>query len=116
MNAQEQLLENLSSNMNFKSFQHYIHEIMIHRGFNNQTPQEKMMLLIEEIGELAKALRKNNTNLAIDYKRIDNYDSAENEIADTLIVLFSLCDLLGIDIEKCILSKESINVTRTWKK
>ena len=49
-----------------------------------------MLLLIEEVGELAKSIRKNNSKLSIDYNRIDNFDSVENEIADVFIVLLSV--------------------------
>lgn len=57
------------------------------RGFSTQTAQDKVLLLTEELGE----------------------------IADVFIVLISLCNLLGIDLHKAVLAKESKNVNREWK-
>lgn len=112
---QEILLDELAKDFTFENFQEYIHNIMNIRGFNNQNPQDKLMLLIEEIGELAKAIRKTNRKLGIDYERVNNYDTIESEVADTIIVLFSMCDLLNLNVKQCILNKERLNVKRTWK-
>lgn len=38
-----------------------------------------MLLLTEEIGELAKAVRKSATSMAIDYEKIQNYDTVDVE-------------------------------------
>lgn len=89
---------------------------MLLRGFNNQTPQDKMLLLIEEVGELAKSIRKNNSKLSIDYNRIDNFDSVENEIADVFIVLLSICNTMDISIFESFVGKEEKNIERVWEK
>lgn len=78
--------------------QKYINDVLELRGFNCQSAQDKMLLLTEEIGELAKAIRKTHTSMAIDYDKIQNYDTVESEVADVFIVLLSLCNILKIDI------------------
>ena len=46
-----------------------------------------MLLLLEKVGELAKAIRKNATNMSIDNSKINHYDTIESEVADVFIVL-----------------------------
>ena len=38
--------------------QSYIKEVMQIRGFNKEKSSDKILLLVEEVGELAKAIRK----------------------------------------------------------
>jgi hypothetical protein len=40
-----------------------------------------MLLLTEEIGELAKAVRKSATSMAIDYEKIQNYDTVDVSVS-----------------------------------
>ncbi len=114
MRKQTLLLEELCKTSDLEKIQVYINKIMSIRGFNSQSPQDKMLLLVEEVGELAKALRKVEAGLPIDYNRICNYDTVESEIADIFIVLLSLCDVLGIDLFNAFIEKERENGTRKW--
>lgn len=75
-----------------------------------------MLLLLEEVGELAKSIRKNATNMSIDKNKINHYDSIESEVADVFIVLNSVCNKLDIDLYKALKDKEQENIMRTWKK
>lgn len=54
--------------------------------------------------------------MAIDYERIQNYDTVESEVADVFIVLLSLCNLLNIDVYEAFLAKEKENTERAWNK
>jgi NTP pyrophosphatase (non-canonical NTP hydrolase) len=78
------------------------------------TLKDKMILLMEEVGELAKALRKEDYSLTIDRTRIDNYETIESEIADVGIVLVSLCNVLNINFFEAIIAKEEKNIDREW--
>ncbi|HCC07643.1 MAG TPA: hypothetical protein DEP72_05730 [Clostridiales bacterium] len=71
--------------------------------------------ILEEVGELAKAIRKGLPNASVDEKKIKNYDTIESEVADVLIVLLSVCNSLNIDIYSALIEKEKENVTRVWK-
>lgn len=73
-----------------------------------------MLLLTEEVGELAKAIRKDATDLKIDSNKIGNYDSIESKIADVFIVLNSICTALDINLFDAIYNKERINEDRKW--
>ena len=114
--TQIELYEEIKNNTNINDIQKYINMVLELRGFNNQTPQDKILLLIEEVGELAKAVRKNNSQLQIDYNRIDNFDSVENEIADVFIVLLSICNIMNINIFESFINKERKNLERKWEK
>ena len=65
-----------------------------------------MLLLLEKVGELAKAIRKNATNMSIDNSKINHYDTIESEVADVFIVLSSICNKLTIDLYKSLKDKE----------
>lgn len=96
--------------------QNYINNVLEIRGFNNQSIELKLMLLMEEVGELAKSIRKDSTRLPIDRCKINNYSSIEEEIANVLIVLFSIANKLQIDLYDAFLKKEKENIKRKWKK
>ncbi len=114
-NEQISLWENLIDSNSLREVQSYIREVIKIRGFSNESADKKMLLLIEEVGELAKAIRKDKTNMAIDKNKINNYDTVESEIADVFIVLVSLCNVLDIDLFEALKDKEKENVYRNWK-
>ena len=111
---QQELLKKLSNESSINEIQSYIKEVMQIRGFNKEKPSDKILLLVEEVGELAKAIRKNESNLGIDKTKEYNYSSIEREIADVFIVLLSICDILNIDLFKAFLDKEEENIKRIW--
>ena len=111
---QQELLKKLSNESSINEIQSYIKEVMQIRGFNKEKPSDKILLLVEEVGELAKAIRKNESNLGIDKTKEYNYSSIESEIVDVFIVLLSICDILNIDLFKAFLDKEEENIKRIW--
>ena len=111
---QQELLKKLSNQSSINEIQSYIKEVMQIRGFNKEKSSDKILLLVEEVGELAKAIRKNENNLGIDKTKEYNYSSVESEIADVFIVLLSICDILNIDLLKVFLNKEEENIKRIW--
>ena len=86
------------------------------RGFEKQEIEKTMLLLLEETGELAKAIRKDYTDMRIDYKKLNHYTNIENEIADVFIVLTCICNKLNINLFDAVYKKETENVTRNWDK
>lgn len=115
METQKELFENLSPTFTLPEIQNYINKVLTLRGFSNQTAQDKLLLLIEEVGELAKSIRKSSAGASVDCERLKNYDSVESKIADVLIVLVSIANKLNIDIFQCLKEKEKTNITRIWK-
>lgn len=115
MNKQKELLNLLNEEKNIDQIQEYIKKVIEIRGFANQRVQDKMLLLLEETGELAKAIRKTLPEASIDYNKIENYTSIEEEIADVFIVLVSICNRLDINLYKAFENKEKKNIERKWK-
>ena len=113
-NIQQELLKKLSDESSINEIQSYIKKVMEVRGFNKEKSSDKILLLVEEVGELAKAIRKNEKKLGIDKTKEYNYSSIESEIADVFIVLLSICDILNIDLLKVFLDKEEENIKRIW--
>lgn len=115
-NKQQALWKNLKETDSLREVQQYIKSVNTVRGFEDQPIEERMLLLTEEIGELAKSIRKNATNMSIDVNKQYNYDSIESEVSDCLYVLASVCNKLDIDMFKCLKEKEKENIYRVWKK
>lgn len=59
---------------------------------------------------------RRNTSMAIDYEKIQNYNTVESEVADVFIVLLSLCNVLRIDVYETFIAKEKENTERAWNK
>lgn len=95
--------------------QKYIHKGVVQRGFDKETPRDIMLLMVEEVGELAKAVRK-YSGLKIDQDKKEKYTKIENELADVLIYLLDLSNSCGIDTFKAFQEKEQENSKRIWNK
>ena len=75
--------------------------------------QTCLLLLCEEVGELAKAARK-SAGIRTDTAKPDDAHT-DDEAADVLWVLASACNTLGIDLEHAFRAKSEKNKSRTWK-
>lgn len=94
-----------------KRIQAYIWQMNIDRGFNLEDPAKKMLMLTEEVGEVAKAVRK-ISGLKFDTSTSTS-DLAE-EIADVFIVLLGLASITEIDVAEAVKLKEEKNSKRNW--
>ncbi len=115
-NKQKSLLKLLSKKDSLSDVQNYVKQVNELRGFQNQALQDTMLLLTEEIGELAKAIRKDYTDMKVDVNKLSNYGSIESEIADVFYVLSCVCNKLDINILDALKKKEAENVNRVWNK
>ena len=112
--SQIELWKNLNANNTFTQVQEYVRKVIELRGFSEQNIEKTMLLLTEEVGELAKAIRKDKTTMAIDKSKIKNYDTIQSEVADVFIVLCCICNKLDIDLFSAIKDKEKENIERKW--
>jgi NTP pyrophosphatase (non-canonical NTP hydrolase) len=90
-------------------YQQFVKQLIVERGYNEETLPEVMLLLTEEIGELAKAIRKLNGQKTHQDSRI--HDTAE-ELADCFWLLIDLTTRLDIDLENAFRAKEAKNRRR----
>lgn len=112
--TQQELFDNLNGNTCLSDVQLYIKKVANLRGFTDESVQSCMLLLLEEVGELAKAVRKHIKGMSVDEERLSNYDTVESEVADIFIVLLSICNRLEIDLVEAFMEKEKINIERKW--
>ncbi|MDB5178199.1 MAG: putative pyrophosphatase [Patescibacteria group bacterium] len=80
------------------------------RGFRT-TPTQECLLLIEEVGELAKAIRKESGVTTDPDSHVGNI---AHELADVLWVTSAIANMYDIDLEQAFRGKEAINHKRTW--
>ncbi len=112
--TQKELLESLDKNSSLPDIQRYVKSVVSMRGFDGESIQETMLLLLEETGELAKAIRKSETKMSVDSDKLQNYDTVESEVADVFFVLTAVCNKLGIDLLTALKEKEAQNIDRNW--
>lgn len=106
-------MANLKTDPTLKDLQQYLADICQERGWTKDTPSEKFVLFIEEVGELAKAMRKAARLYEERAKQRDI--SLEEEFADVLSYLLDLANVYQVDLEKAFRMKEEINQSRTWE-
>lgn len=106
-------LRKLNSESSLKEIQTYINRMIETRGFEDETPQDVMLLLTEEVGELAKEIRK-TTHIKLDATKSRTTD-VSGEIADVFMYILSMCRVMNIDLLEALKEKEERNLKRTWK-
>jgi NTP pyrophosphatase (non-canonical NTP hydrolase) len=97
-----------------KRLQEYVSKKIKERGFEDESVHERLVLLMEEVGELAKACRK-ISGMNVDSARDTKYKVGE-EITDVLNMLFAVGIRLEIDIESEFFNKERKIDQRTYKR
>lgn len=102
---------NLKQSPTLQDFQRYIEDMVVERGFEDETIEQLFMLLMEEVGEMARAARKlSGVKMADDTKRAN----LEEEVADVFIYLLDICNKFDIDLEHAFRIKEEKNKKRGW--
>ena len=97
-----------------RQLQKYIDAKITSRGFDDESLQERLLLLVEEIGELVKACRK-ISGMNVDTKK-KNFSTVGEELTDCINMLFAVGIELGLDIEKEFLEKEKIVDKRFYRR
>lgn len=111
----EQPLASLNPRSSVLELQRVSQALATQRGFHDEKPLEIMLLMVEEVGELAKALRK-EIGLKFDATTVANIGKVELECADIFIYLLHLANTCKIDLGDAFARKEQVNSERTWKK
>lgn len=106
-------LEQLNEKSTIAEIQKYIKDMKQERKFNEVSIEREMMLFMEEIGELAKAIRK-STSGKLDIKK-EYKDNVEEELADCFIYLLSIANMNEVDMFKAFKEKERKNCDRIWR-
>lgn len=97
-----------------RHLQEYIAEKIKERGFEDETLQERLIVLTEELGELVKSCRK-ISGISVDQNREITEQPGE-ELADVINLTFAVGIQLGLDIEKEFREKEEEIDKRVYKR
>jgi NTP pyrophosphatase (non-canonical NTP hydrolase) len=83
------------------------------RGWSDESPRDTLLLLTEELGELARAVRKESG-----LKRDSVFPEGEvgAELADVQLYLVHLATALGVDLAAAVTAKELVNAERFAKR
>lgn len=102
----------LPAQPNLQDLQAYVAAVIVHRGFE-QDIRDELLMLCEEVGELAKAIRQTNGTMkrAADSRSFESAD----ELADVLWMTLAVANRLGIDAEQALREKDEKNKQRVWQ-
>lgn len=106
-------MAHLKDSPTLPDLQRYMAEVCEERGWTKDSPAEKFLLFVEEVGELAKAMRK---SAGLYDERARQRDmSLEEEFADVLSYLLDLANVFQVDLENAFRAKEEVNQSRKWE-
>jgi NTP pyrophosphatase (non-canonical NTP hydrolase) len=101
-----------TTNLTLPEYQKLIRQLAEERGFMDETITQVFTLLVEEVGELAKAIRKTNGQKVGGHSK---QHMVAEEVADVFWLLVDICNRLDIDLAQAFTDKEVINQNRTWE-
>lgn len=81
--------------MNIKDLQTWVADDWKYRSDTVPTTEQQMLFIVEELGEVAEAIRKNNGNK----KRHEGEVDLGSEIADLVISILTLANTYNVDVE-----------------
>lgn len=106
-------MAHLPTHPTLPEMQQFMDEVCQERGWTKDNYAEKFLLFTEEVGELAKAIRK--TQGLYQEKARQKHMELEEEFADVLSYLLDLANYFQVDLETAFREKERINATRIWE-
>ncbi len=98
--------------VSFAELQNAVRAMTVKRGLDDESPRDIALLLMEESGEVAKAVRV-LSGLKVDLAS-RNPPSLAEEIADCMIYLMHLANVTGVDAQAGLLAKLSRDLSRSW--
>lgn len=92
-----------------QAFQAYYAKAALRRGYEKESAENTLLLMLEEFGELARAIRR-RTGLRRDSS--GSISPEEQELADVFIYVIHMANVLGFDLADAVRYKEDINIER----
>jgi len=93
-------------------FQNYYRKVAVQRGYERESAQNCLLLMVEEVGELARGLRR-------DQKLTRHHESNSEslkELADVFIYVVHMANILDADLGEIVKEKETTNWNRFLQK
>ncbi len=114
MASYKELVKKIDAKQSLKSLQSLREEMWHEMGFDDETAAQTLLLLVEEVGELAKATRK-QIGMKCDTSK-GNYTEISEEAADVFNLLLDFCTIEGVDLFDAFKAKSEKHIGRVWKK
>jgi len=89
----------------------YLQEYIKKTDYNPEGKSGYFLKLIEEVGELSEAIRKDHRMIVKDTIK----GTIEEELYDVLYYVAAIANVYDIDLERCFLLKEELNKLK-WNK
>jgi NTP pyrophosphatase (non-canonical NTP hydrolase) len=106
-------MNDLKEKPTLSDLQQYTADVCKERGWDKDTYTEKFLLFTEEVGELAKAMRK-HTGMYKEEARNHKRFELNEEFADVLNYLLDMANLFDVDLEAAFREKDKFNRERSW--
>ncbi len=94
--------------------QRYVAEMVKRKGFAEESPRDVTLLLMEEVGELARVIRE-RSGLKTGHRSKRTASSLAAELADAFIYILDLANKTGVDLETAVGDKLAANARRRWR-
>jgi NTP pyrophosphatase (non-canonical NTP hydrolase) len=95
-----------------ETFQNYYKQAAVQRGYHRESAQNCLLLMVEEVGELARAIRKREKLARHSPGKIPN---EALELADIFIYVVHMANVLQLDLSKVVQQKELLNLEKFMK-
>jgi NTP pyrophosphatase (non-canonical NTP hydrolase) len=105
-------MEPLAVGASLRDIQDYVTKLEAERGFDQQPVAFQCLKLGEEVGELFRAVRKLEGQPENPEGRIADVGE---EAVDSLILLISVINRCGVDLENAFRQQEARNESRVWR-
>jgi NTP pyrophosphatase (non-canonical NTP hydrolase) len=104
-------MESLRENASLRDIQAYVAALETERGFAHRPATAQCLKLVEEIGEVCRAVGRLEGQPEDPRGRASDLGE---EAVDSLIMLVAVVNRYGIDLEDAFRRKEHHNNTRVW--
>jgi NTP pyrophosphatase (non-canonical NTP hydrolase) len=104
-------MEPLRQGASLPGIQDYVAKMEAERGLNKQDLSSQCLKLGEEVGELYRAVRKLQGHPQDPDGRVSDVG---DEAVDALILLMSIVNRCGVNLEDAFRAKEARNESRVW--
>jgi NTP pyrophosphatase (non-canonical NTP hydrolase)/nucleoside 2-deoxyribosyltransferase len=98
--------------MSLRELQDYVSRVVGERGFDYEDAKDILLLLLEEVGELARAVRK---RIGLKRGSPERENDVASELSDVVLYVLDLANNLGVDLGTSLVEKEQVNRNRRWE-
>ncbi len=94
------------------AFQEYYRRVAVQRGYSSESPKDCLLLMVEEVGELAREIRRRERLVR---HGPPSKSSESRELADIFLYVVHMANVLDVDLARIVQEKELINLQRLFR-